>query len=117
MAQQLVRYALALDLVDDPVLIAEYEKAHEQIWPEVREHLLASGVAGMEIYRLGTRLFMLMEVNPDIYSAEAMATASKNNPIIAQWETLMWAYQKPTPWTPANEKWQPMQRIFDLRTQ
>jgi L-rhamnose mutarotase len=111
------RYALALDLVDDAKLIADYEKAHEKIWPEVRNHLLEYGVTSMEIYRLGTRLFMLMEVDPAVYDAQAMAQASLDNPAIVRWETLMWTYQVPTPWTPAGEKWVVMQRIFDLADQ
>jgi L-rhamnose mutarotase len=109
-----MRYALALDLVDDANLIAEYEQAHQSIWPEVRAHLLEQGVVEMEIYRLGTRLFMVMQVDDDIYSAEKMAAASSTNPAIVKWETLMWKYQAPTPWTPAGEKWVPMQRIFQL---
>ncbi|OGB76881.1 MAG: L-fucose mutarotase, partial [Burkholderiales bacterium RIFCSPLOWO2_12_FULL_67_210] len=100
-----MRYALALDLVDDAQRIAEYEKAHERIWPEVRDHLRAQGVLDMEIYRLGTRLFMVMEVDPAVYSVQAMAEASLANPVIQRWETLMWTYQAPTPWTPAGEKW------------
>ncbi|MFC3683121.1 L-rhamnose mutarotase [Hydrogenophaga luteola] len=112
-----MRHALALDLVDDPQRIAEYEKAHERIWPEVRDHLRAQGVLGMEIYRLGTRLFMVMEVDPAVYSVQAMAEASRDNPHIQRWETLMWTYQAPTPWTPEGEKWVEMKRIFDLSTQ
>lgn len=112
-----MRYALALDLVDDERLIAEYEKAHEKIWPEVRDHLRAQGVLGMEIYRLGTRLFMVMEVDPRIYSATEMTAASLANPTIAAWERLMWTYQAPTPWTPEGEKWISMRRIFDLTVQ
>ena len=112
-----MRYALALDLVDDAQRIAEYEKAHEKIWPEVRDHLRAQGVRDMEIYRLGTRLFMVMEVDPQVYSAESMATASLANPLIVKWEALMGSYQVPTPWTPAGEKWVAMERIFSLRAQ
>jgi L-rhamnose mutarotase len=112
-----MRHALALDLVDDPQRIAEYEKAHERIWPEVRDHLRAQGVLGMEIYRLGTRLFMVMEVDPAVYSAQKMTEASRDNPHIQRWETLMWTYQAPTPWTPEGEKWVEMKRIFDLSTQ
>ena len=108
------RYALALDLVDDAQRIAEYEKAHTAIWPEVQAHLHGQGVVGMEIYRLGTRLFMLMEVDPAIYSAQKMAQAALNNPAIVRWEALMWTYQAPTPWTPAGEKWVAMDKIFDL---
>ncbi len=112
-----MRYALALDLVDDESLIAEYEKAHEKIWPEVRDHIRGHGVISMEIYRLGTRLFMVMEVDPAIFSTKAMAQASKSNPAIVRWETLMWKHQAPTPWTPTGEKWVEMHKIFDLSQQ
>jgi len=111
------RYALALDLQDDPQRIAAYEAAHQRIWPEVRAHLLAHGVTAMEIYRLGTRLFMLMEVDPARYDAHAMAEATRTDPVLQRWEALMWTYQAPTPWTPAGEKWVPMARIFDLAAQ
>jgi L-rhamnose mutarotase len=111
------RYALALDLVDDPQRIADYEEAHAAIWPEVHTHLREQGVVGMEIYRLGTRLFMVMDVDPAVYSAEGMAQASLDNPAIVRWETLMWTYQAPTPWTPSGEKWVPMAKIFDLSAQ
>jgi L-rhamnose mutarotase len=112
-----MRYALALDLVDDAERIAEYERAHVKIWPEVHAHLRTQGVLDMEIYRLGTRLFMVMEVDPAVYNAERMAQASLTNPAIVRWEELMWTYQAPTPWTPAGEKWVPLARIFDLASQ
>ena len=112
-----MRYALALDLVNDPEKIAAYEKAHEANWPEVRDHLRAEGVLDMEIYRLGTRLFMLMEVDPAVYSDDAMRAASLANPVIVKWEALMGSYQMPTPWTPGNVKWAPMARIFSLAAQ
>ena len=111
------RYCLALDLIDDAAKIAEYEAAHKKIWPEVRDHLLTHGVVSMEIYRLGTRMFMVMEVDTAVYSSEAMSSASLSNPKIVEWERLMWTYQAPTPWTPAGEKWVPMQRIFNLKEQ
>jgi L-rhamnose mutarotase len=112
-----MRYVLALDLANDALLIAEYEKAHEKIWPQVRDHLREHGVEAMDIYRLGTRLVMVMDVNDVVYNATAMAQASINNMVIAQWEALMWRYQVPTPWTPAGEKWTPMAHIFDLKSQ
>jgi len=112
-----VRHALALDLVDDAQRIADYEKAHEHIWPEVRMHLLAHGVLDMEIYRLGTRLFMVMEVDPLVYSAERMAQAAQDNPTIVRWEALMGRYQAPTPWSVPGQKWTPLARIFSLAAQ
>ena len=109
------RYALALDLVDNETLIAEYIRAHESIWQEVREHLFSQGVLAMEIYRLGTRMFMVMDVDPEVYSDSKMARASMENEAVVRWEALMWTYQSPTPWTPSGQKWVPMQKVFELR--
>ena len=114
MTALVTRYALALDLINDDQSIADYEQAHEEIWPEVRAHLFSQGVLKMEIYRLGTRLMMVMEVDPSVYNASRMTLAGLNNPAIVRWETLMWTYQAPTPWTPTGEKWVPMDKIFDL---
>lgn len=112
-----MRYCLALDLQDDPALIQEYERYHRQIWPEIAAHLRQQGVLAMEIYRLGTRLVMLMDTDDAVYSAERMAQAAHSNPKVQQWETLMWRYQAATPWTPAGEKWTPMAPIFNLGQQ
>ena len=56
------RYCLTLDLKDDPKLIADYKKHHESIWPEVAASIKQAGVVDMEIYVLGTRMCMIMEV-------------------------------------------------------
>ena len=55
------RQCLALDLKDDPALIAEYERLHQNIWPQISAHLRGHGVLDMQIWRLGTRLFMVMD--------------------------------------------------------
>ncbi|SCK39910.1 L-rhamnose mutarotase [Variovorax sp. HW608] len=109
-----MRHCLALDLRDAPALIAEYEAHHRRIWPEVRDHLQAHGVTAMSIYRLGTRMVMLMETDDARYDAQAMARATRDNPRIREWEALMWKFQAPTPWTPEGEKWVAMTRIFEL---
>ena len=36
------RYCLALDLIDDPRLIAEYEQYHRQVWPEILQSMFLS---------------------------------------------------------------------------
>ena len=112
-----MRYCLALDLKDDDALIARYEEQHRRIWPEIAAHLRAHGVTGMEIYRLGTRMTMLMETDDAVYDAAVMAQALQSDPRVQEWETLMWQFQAPTPWTPVGEKWTPMRRIFDLGQQ
>ena len=107
------RYCLTLDLQDDPNLIAEYKKHHEKIWPEITDRIKRSGIEDLEIYLLGTRLFMIMEVN-DKFSFAAKAEADRNNPKLQQWEQLMWKFQQPLPKAKPGEKWLLMQRIFKL---
>jgi L-rhamnose mutarotase len=107
------RYCLTLDLKDDPALIAEYKSYHERVWPEITESIRKSGVEDMEIYLLGARLFMIMEVN-ERFSFEAKAEADSANPKVRKWEELMWKFQKPLPNARPGEKWLPMERIFKL---
>jgi L-rhamnose mutarotase len=107
------RYCLALDLKDDPALIAEYKRHHQKIWPEITNSIRESGIEDLEIYLLGTRLFMVMEVN-DRFSFAAKAEADRNNPKVQEWENLMWRFQKPLPQAKPGEKWVLMDRIFKL---
>jgi L-rhamnose mutarotase len=108
------RHCLMLDLRDDPALIAQYEAHHAAVWPGVLAHLRAQGVLGMEIFRLGTRMCIIMETDDSVYDAKAAAAAALADPVICEWEALMWRFQAPTPWTPAGEKWVPAARIFTL---
>ena len=108
-----MQHLLALDLKDDAALIAAYEAHHRAVWPEVRAHLARHGVVAMTIHRLGTRMVMVMTTDDAVFDAARMAQASIDDPVIARWEELMWTFQAPTPWTPAGEKWTPMDCVFD----
>lgn len=108
-----MRYCLALDLKDDPSLIAEYERYHERIWPEIEQSIRASGITSMEIYRVGNRLLMLMETD-DTFTFERKAAADAANPKVQAWEALMWQYQQALPMAKPGEKWLLMERIFTL---
>lgn len=109
------RYCLALDLIDQPERIAEYERWHkaENGWPEIRQSLLDAGIINMEIYRTGNRLFMLMETADD-FSFEKKAALDAANKKVQEWETLMWKFQQPLPWAKEGEKWVVMDKIFQL---
>ncbi len=107
------RFCLALDLKDDPQLIAEYRKQHEKIWPEITASLKHSGIEDAEIYLLGTRLFMILEVK-DQFSFEAKARTDAANPKVREWEDLMWKFQQPLPQAKPGAKWLLMERIFKL---
>ncbi len=107
------RHCLALDLKEDPSLIAKYEAYHKDVWPEVLKSLTDSGILHMEIYRIENRLFMIIEVSED-FSFERKGKLDENNPRVQDWEVLMWEYQKALPFAKPGEKWLPMNKIFDF---
>ena len=107
------RYALALDLVDDPKAIEAYKKAHRKVWPEVIASIKDAGIVEMEIFLRGSRLFMLMEVD-ESFSFENKARMDAQNPKVQQWERLMEQYQQIVPAAAKGEKWSLMESIFKL---
>ena len=107
------RYCLTLDLKDDKELIEEYEEHHKKVWPEILRSIKEAGIEQMEIYRFGTRLFMIMEVNDD-FSFEKKQQADKSNEKVQEWEELMWKYQQPVAGSAKGEKWVLMTKIFEL---
>ncbi len=107
------RFCLTLDLKNDPKLIAQYKRYHKKVWPEILDSIKDSGIEDMEIYLLGTRMFMLMEVS-DTFTFEKKARADRQNPKVKEWEELMWKFQQALPQAKKGEKWLRMERIFKL---
>lgn len=107
------RYALALDLKEEEGLINEYEDWHQKVWPEIKSSIFDSGITNMEIYRTGNRLFMIMETNDD-FDFVKKASLDAENHKVQEWETLMWKFQQPLPWSAPGEKWVLMEKIFQL---
>lgn len=107
------RYCLALDLKEDPALIEAYEAHHRAVWPEILASIRGSGITDMEIYRIGNRMFMIMETE-DGFSFETKAAADAADPRVQEWEELMWTYQQALPMAKPGEKWMRMERIFRL---
>lgn len=108
-----MRYCFALDLKDDAELIAEYEKKHEAIWPEITESIVSAGIENLEIYRIENRLFMIMETNND-FSFDRKNKMDAANARVQEWEKLMWKYQQALPSAKEGEKWILMKKIFTL---
>jgi L-rhamnose mutarotase len=109
------RFALALDLVDDAKLIAEYEAWHRPgrtPTPIIRS-ILDSGIRNMEIYRAGNRMVMIIEVD-DTYSAETKSRADAANPDVQRWIALMKSFQQPIPVAGPDGTWVEMDRVFRL---
>jgi L-rhamnose mutarotase len=110
------RYCLTLDLKNNATAVADYKRYHVKIWPEVKQSLLDSGVLAMEIYLLGTRLFMIMDVD-DTFSLSAKAAADAVNAKVQEWESTMQRFQQQLPDVPQGQWWTVMERIFSLDEQ
>ena len=110
---EMKRYCLALDLKDDPALIAEYEQWHRNVWPEIEKSIRDAGISGLEIYRVGARMFMIIEAS-DAFTFERKAAMDAANPKVQEWEALMWKFQQAIPGSRPGEKWILMDKIYDL---
>jgi len=107
------RYCMAVDLINNPEMIAEYEAYHKKLKPEIEQSIRDAGVTVMEIYRLENHLFMIMETEDD-FSFERKAKMDAENPKVQEWEGLMWKYQQGLPSAKEGEKWMIMKKIFDM---
>ncbi len=109
------RYCQTLDLRNNPELIAEYRRRHAKgnAWPEILDGIRQVGILEMEIYILGTRLFMIVETPEDFNWDEAMAKLA-TLPRQAEWEDYMAMFQQAEAGAKSNEKWQLMERMFHL---
>ena len=111
------RHCLTLDLKDDATAIAEYKRYHVKIWPEVKQSLVDAGVEEMEIYLLGTRMFMIMDVN-DSFSLSKKAVMDLANAKVQEWESIMHGFQQRLPGVRAAQYWWiEMERVFSLAEQ
>lgn len=113
--QPVKRYCQTMDLKDNPKLIKEYRKRHseENAWKEILEGIREVGILEMEIYILGTRLFMIVETPLDFDWDSAMARLA-TLPRQQEWEEYMAIFQDCNPNATSNEKWQMMERMFHL---
>lgn len=113
MPHTLQRFCLALDLKNEAYLIAEYEKYHQAVWPEILSSIKEAGITNMEIYRIENRLFMIVEAGDD-FSFEEKEKSDAANKKVREWEMLMWKYQQGLPGAKPGEKWMLMKKIFQL---
>lgn len=108
------KYYLTLDLKEDPNLIDEYIRLHQNVWPEITKSIKDAGIINLEIYNVGDRLFMIIEADTN-FSFEKKAKLDAANLKVQEWETLMWKFQKSLPGSKPGEKWILMNKIFELK--
>ena len=109
------RYCQTLSLKNNPILIEEYRKIHseEKAWQEIRAGIRAVGILEMEIYILGSQLFMIIETPLDFDWKIAMDKLS-NLPRQAEWEKYVSKFQDCPCLSSSAEKWKLMERMFYL---
>lgn len=109
------RYCQTLDLRDNPELIRKYREAHdpEHSWKEIRDGIREVGILEMELYILGSRLFMIVETPLDFDWDTAMARLA-TLPKQEEWEAYVAQFQKCAEGSTSDEKWQMMERMFYL---
>jgi L-rhamnose mutarotase len=112
------RYCKTLRLENDPALIDEYKKAHarDAVWPEIDQGMKDVGIVDMEIYIAGTQLFMIMDTVADFDHDQAMAKLA-TLPRQAEWEAHVSKFQQTSADATADEKWQLLERIYELDQQ
>ncbi|MBO9155372.1 L-rhamnose mutarotase [Chitinophaga sp. GCM10012297] len=107
------RYVLALDLKDDPELIAEYLEIHKAVWPDILASIREAGITACDMFRAGTRMVMILEVD-DTFSFERKNAIDEGSAIVQKWEAFMWTFQQAIPSAKPGEKWVLMDQFFSL---
>lgn len=109
------RYCKTLQLVNDPALIEAYKKVHApgMAWPEITQGMKDVGILDMEIYIHENRLFMIMDTVTDFDHEQAMNELA-NKPRQSEWEAYVSRFQGAGEGATANEKWQLMERIYEM---
>lgn len=109
------RYCKTMKLRNDAALIVAYKKAHAKgaAWPEITQGMKEVGILDMEIYLLGTTLFMIMDTVADFDHDKAMVELAQK-PRQSEWEAHMSQFQDTSEESTADQKWQLMERIYKM---
>ena len=109
------RYCQTMDLRDNAELIRKYREAHdkEHFWDEIKQGIRSVGILEMEIYILGTHLFMIVEAPLDVDGDSAMQRLA-TLPRQEEWEAYVAQFQLCNENATSDEKWRMMERMFYL---
>jgi L-rhamnose mutarotase len=108
------RHVFTLNLKDDPAIVDAYRRHHRAVWPEVQASLRRVGVEQMDIYLLGRRLVMVVEMRDGRDYRDAFRAHASSSQRVAEWERLMKSLQEPAAEAGAGEWWAVMKPVFHL---
>ncbi len=91
--------------------VAEYEKLHAVVWPEVLEAILQAGIRNYSIYRYDRWLFSYFELSDGITLEQAGAVFA-HSAACKRWEERMQTLQEPLPESLGSNGWVPMKEVF-----
>ena len=94
--------------------LAEYERRHAALWPEIKSALTAAGIRNYSIYHCDGQLFGYYEyVGPPAEYAERMRQLAQA-PRMREWWDLMEPMQIPRTDRANGEWWTNMHEVFHL---
>lgn len=89
----------------------EYDRAHQNAWPELLREMEGWGVREYSIFRRGQELFLTMRV-PDFDRLLEQMAASEVN---LRWQTAMAPLFEPVPGLQPGEAFAMMREVFYMR--
>lgn len=109
-----MQYVFSVNVKDDPAAIAEYRQYHREVWPEVIQSLRRVGVQRMDIYLLGRRLVMVVEMIDGVDYSTAFRAHAASSPRVGEWERLMQTLQERPEEAQPAEWWARMEPVFHM---
>ena len=86
---------------------AAYKKKHDEIWPEMVEHLKRRGIHNYTIYRHGLLLFAYFEIDENAPDA-----SSAVDPVTLRWRKWMEPHMETNP--DSSPVAEPVEEVFRL---
>lgn len=91
--------------------IAEYDRAHQNVWPELLAEMERFGVHEYSIFRRGQQLFLYMRVADFEKLLDQLASSEVNQ----RWQKAMVPLFEPVPGIKPGETFAMMQEVFYMR--
>jgi len=102
------RYAFQLRIKADK--IAEYEREHTRVWPELLSKLKAVGISEYSIFRRGQELTLVLRVD----DFEKAWDELDRDPVNQRWQEFMAPLFEPVPGKQEGERFAMLKEVFYL---
>ena len=95
-----------------PEAIAEYERIHAAVWPEVLATIESCNIRNYSIFRYGTTLFAYFEYIGEDYAADMAKMAA--DPKTQEWWRITDPMQVPLPERQPGTWWMEAKEVFHV---